>query len=369
VPPPWGIVALSSLVPGLGQYVLGFRWEAILWLLLLPAVQVFVVWVLVSPSFPGLVPVIVGVISVSALVILMLLRAYHLAPQPPDRQVNRPWLAAWLSILVPGLGQFYSGRFFAGLGFIIVVPVSWQLPGWWSLASRVLEAWAIFHAWQSGNRRFKGDGRWARPLLISVVAGGVCGATLDSLLDDGFTGRKMPSSSMAPTILGAIREGQEPGAGDRVVVDKLTYRFREPRRGEIVMFVTAEITDLPESLRGREHIKRVVGLPGERVRIQPPRLFINGRPCMVPTVLARIQEGQDGYTGYTLPATVPAPKYLATPSDELQLGPEEYFVLGDNSDHSFDSRYFGPIRRKAIVGRVTKIYWPWSRRNITFAEE
>ena len=169
------------------------------------------------------------------------------------------------------------------------------------------------------------------------------------------------TNAMAPTIRGATKLANgRTQIADRFFVDKLSYKLRAPRRGEIVIFRTDEIPDMPESLLGKYFVKRIVGLPGERVSIQPPYLYINGQRVSDPPIFETIQLAQNGYSGYVLPK-VPRPDYLGSETNSVQLGEDEYFVLGDNSRSSLDSRYWGPVRGHSIIGQVTRIYWPLDR--------
>lgn len=119
--------------------------------------------------------------------------------------------------------------------------------------------------------------------------------------------------------------------GERLLVDKVTYRLREPRRGEIVVF------GYPKEPR-RKFIKRIVGLPGDIVEIRDRTLFINGQPVA------------EEY--------IRGPMYQ--PFGPVQVPEGAYFVLGDNRNNSEDSRFrdVGPVPRKNIVGRALLVYWP-----------
>jgi len=149
-------------------------------------------------------------------------------------------------------------------------------------------------------------------------------------------------------------------AGDHVIVEKVSYWFRAPRRGEILVFRTDGIANLDA---GEIWMKRVVGLPGERVRIDPPDLLIDGRKVTEPPIFAGIASQADGYAGFQLPEASRRDTLLETVESEVLLGADEYFVLGDNATNTYDSRFWGPVPRKNIIGRVTRIYWPLDRVN------
>jgi signal peptidase I len=152
-------------------------------------------------------------------------------------------------------------------------------------------------------------------------------------------------------------------AGDHVFVDRTRWNFSRPRRGQIMVFNTTEIPTLPPKTH---YIKRLVGLPGERVSIAPPALLINGEPVMEPEGIARIVRQELGNGGYQLidrrTDSMPRSPGLRTPLDIVALKADEYFALGDNTRNSRDGRYWGPVPRANLVGPAVFVYWPVSRR-------
>ena len=136
----------------------------------------------------------------------------------------------------------------------------------------------------------------------------------------------IPSSSMESTLL----------IGDRVLVNKLSYRFGEVERGDILVFERPpQDTGNPDI---KDLIKRVVALPGETVEVRDGEVFINGQRLQEPYLHAN--------DGATVEAqTVPA---------------DHYWVMGDNRGQSKDSRFFGPISDDLIVGRAFVRIWPIS---------
>lgn len=164
-----------------------------------------------------------------------------------------------------------------------------------------------------------------------------------------------------------VREGQllwkgHTRAGDHIFVDKVSWNFRRPRRGDIMVFNTRSIPGLPE---GTHYIKRLAGLPGENLAIDPPNLLVNGKPVQEPQTIARIAQCRPGYAGYRLiglsaPARSRSP--LRTPEDSIQLRDDEFFALGDNTRNSKDGRYWGAVPRENMVGPAFLVYWPFSSR-------
>lgn len=124
-----------------------------------------------------------------------------------------------------------------------------------------------------------------------------------------------------------------------LVIDELTYRFRQPQRGDIVVF---HYPNDPKNY----FIKRVIGLPGETVEIADGKVKIYNDKYPNGIILDEQVYLDDVYTAQTRRETLKA---------------DEYFVLGDNRPSSLDSRYFGPISTKVIVGRVWVRGWPLDR--------
>lgn len=125
-----------------------------------------------------------------------------------------------------------------------------------------------------------------------------------------------------------------------LIIDEISYRFNQPQRGDIVVF------KYPKDPK-QFFIKRVVGLPGERVKIEDNKIYIDG------TILneAYLDSGAE---------TVLALRGYG----DVVLGSDEYFLLGDNRSQSLDSRSFGPVKREYIIGRTWLRGWPFNR--VTF---
>lgn len=205
--------------------------------------------------------------------------------------------------------------------------------------------------------------RWRkdiRPLLILAL---IVLSIRSSLAD----WNDVPSGSMKPTIL----------EGDRVFVNKLAYDLKvpfttwhlsqwgDPHRGDIVVFYSP--------YDGKRLVKRVIGLPGDLIELRQNRLLLNGVPVEYEPAQARaLRDLSIGDRSSRIYATEDLPgrahAVAATPANPAKrdFGPfrvpeGQYFMMGDNRDDSFDSRYYGPVPRKQILGRALAVVVSFDR--------
>lgn len=146
--------------------------------------------------------------------------------------------------------------------------------------------------------------------------------------------------------------------GDHIFVNRLIWNYRSPRRGEVMVFRTHGINH-PDIKPNEHYVKRMVGMPGERISIAPPYIKVNGSRISQPPGIARIEECAPGYHGYRLADKTGA--RIGSVDDEEALGPDEYFACGDNQRNSADSRYWGPVPHRNLIGPAFFLYWPFSR--------
>jgi signal peptidase I len=153
---------------------------------------------------------------------------------------------------------------------------------------------------------------------------------------------RIPSESMAGTLR----------PGDRVLVNRVVYRLRQPHRGDVIVF------RYPEN-RSVVFIKRVVGVPGDTLAVHNGHLLVNGHTVAEPYV--------HHTAGRTDPTTASAPMGGSTMNRPWSLArpytvpPSSYFVMGDNRTDSDDSRYWGTVPRADIIGEGFFVYWPLGR--------
>ena len=141
---------------------------------------------------------------------------------------------------------------------------------------------------------------------------------------------KIPSGSMRPTLI----------EGDRILVSKFIYHFRPPRRGDIVVF------RYPENPK-RPFIKRLVALGGETIELRDGNIFINGQLVHDAEIFRTNRYYNQGTYG--------------APHQVVRVPEGTYYVLGDNSASSHDSRWWGFVPKRLVIGEAVCIIWPPNR--------
>ncbi len=139
--------------------------------------------------------------------------------------------------------------------------------------------------------------------------------------------RFIPSGSMQPTLQ----------IDDRLIIDKVSYHFQTPKRGDIVVFSPTKILQI-EHFKD-DFIKRVIGIPGDKIEVKQGKVYRNDR-ALVENYIKEIPQYQYG------PIVVPDDRYL---------------VLGDNRNNSYDSHYWGFVPRQNFIGKASVRYWPLDR--------
>lgn len=144
---------------------------------------------------------------------------------------------------------------------------------------------------------------------------------------------RLPTAGMHPTLR----------MGDQFWMEGVSYLFRSPARGDLVVFRTGGI---PAFQTDEIYVKRLVGLPGDEVRIADGVPYINGS--------ASTHKTPDGQViRYTNMGA------FTTAASQLKVPANSYFVLGDNSANTADGRFWGPVPAKDIKGQIWFRYWPW----------
>jgi signal peptidase I len=152
-------------------------------------------------------------------------------------------------------------------------------------------------------------------------------------------------------------------AGDHIFVNKVLYNFIRPERGDIIVFDTANI-DHPQIRKDTFYIKRLAGMPGDSISINPPYLIANGETVTEPYPFKRLVTEHDaGYVGYDLAGSNDAKEPVLNDEDDVLVLDDNHFLpLGDNTRSSLDGRYFGGVEKTDLVGPAFCVYWPVSKR-------
>jgi signal peptidase I len=189
----------------------------------------------------------------------------------------------------------------------------------------------------------------------------ILGAVVVALLIKTFVVQAfyIPTGSMEPTLIGELHTDGSRSVGDRILVNKLSYRLHGVNRGDVVVFDNPDaagqdtVTAADGTPPVAELVKRVIGLPGDVVVLSGGHVSINGAPLAEPYLPAgTLTEPASGSTAWEHRCTAVDPCVVPTGS---------VWVMGDNRSHSRDSRYIGPIPEDTIIGRAFVIVWPAGR--------
>jgi signal peptidase I len=342
---PWFAVNLSWLLPGLGQIYAGkYRqgWSILVGYYLLSAIGI---WFLIDPI--GNVLVGMAILAVVLLVPLInLFDAYRTARnvnssdfESARRESKDAWLAVFLSGFIPGLGHIYLKKWIPAILFILAFILTSS--GVFSASKTVAIAClilrfiigllAVYFAYRSTPIR-----RYVPQSLVGLLIAGFLGLSVLLSAITAFTlrifvaeTRYMAAGSMLPTL----------AIDDRVVINKLIYRSHSPERGDIIIFNPTE--NLKKEGMNEAFIKRIIGIPGDRIEIKAGQVFVNNK------LLTESYIMKDSVGGQDFPTQV--------------VPPNSYLVLGDNRNNSYDSRYWGFVPRENIIGKATQRFWPINR--------
>jgi signal peptidase I len=206
------------------------------------------------------------------------------------------------------------------------------------------------------------------------------GKSLGGMFQDWIAQGHQPESSVASVSFGGpavdrrilwFPVGQTLKKGDKVVsfdiltgdllfVDRISYNFSAPKVGQGFVFKTENIhseymVDANGNQRKQYYIKRLVGQPGDTLEVKSPVLLRNGQPIQGAAAFDKNAHREDKYPGY---AAVEA----LSPGNTVTVAPHSFYAMGDNSTNSADSRYWGFVPEKDVVGRPLFIYYPLSKR-------
>ncbi|WP_321371784.1 signal peptidase I [uncultured Desulfuromusa sp.] len=183
---------------------------------------------------------------------------------------------------------------------------------------------------------------WSEALIVAVVLALIIRTFL-------FQAFKIPSGSMLDTLL----------IGDHLLVNKFIYgttipgldgrylKVRDPERGDVIVFEFPG-DEGKSFFEKRDFIKRVIGLPGDVIEVKAKQVYVNGQPFSVP---------QEKHKDQDMIPSVASPRDFSGP---VKVPEDSYFVMGDNRDFSFDSRFWGYVHKSKIKGLAFIKYWSWN---------
>ena len=279
---------------------------------------------------------------------------------------RKPWLAALLSFLCPGVGQLYNGNLRWALaafpiGIVISLVSSFYLADSFQKLLTALAIGFVFdivfavqayrEARRLGEVPLQKYQRWWAYIGFAVLLYGVPDG-YGTLYPERFLSFQIPSESMVPNLL----------IGDRLVADGWAYQNKEPQRGDVIVFKYPR----DESI---VYVKRLVGLPGDTVELKDGELFINGE--LQPQVALGAQVLQQGWAFMDYREKLGQKEHVlrrAVHSSLDNFGPvtvpsDKFFAMGDNRDRSADSRAWGFVSREQLLGRMSFIYFSWDAEN------
>jgi signal peptidase I len=355
----WVGLVLGYMIPGLAHFLSGERAAGVKWFFSIIVFEVFGFYIFVVP---GTAPLVLGVLSVIislVLWVLMIFKSYR-----PIRRIGfLGWLAVIGATVIVTAGVRLSVGVFVRPFYLPSAGMQPTVYGYhgYALSADSPEKPGIFRRLFSGSRFVE----------IRAESSGVlsnlrsCPENPSQLIFNiGSQSYQVPRFVMRQggRISDSLRPGRQVTAGDLlwsgvvtsgdyIFVSRQSYLFGHPVRGDIAAFRTDGIAGLPA---GTIFVKRIAGMPGERVKIEPPFLVVNNRKVMDPEIFRIISNKEQGYSGFQCAA-------LLSGTNEFVVGEGEYFVLGDNTGNSRDSRYWGTVPKKNIIGKVTRVYWPFTR--------
>jgi signal peptidase I len=258
------------------------------------------------------------------------------------RKSNKdPWLAVFLSKLWLGLGHIYLGKYLIGGLLILFTLLSFFFPPLF-LLSFIAAPFILYHVYSVAPIRRETANKiiWIIAILSCLLSPAI--ALLFSLLIRIYIAeaRYIPSGAMEPTLQ----------VNDRLVIDKVSYRWSNPRKGDIVLFNPT--STLRQQGFKDAFIKRIIGIPGDRIELKQGSVYVNGRRLAEPYV------ANSSPTSAEVCSMEATPAFLAEP---VTIPKDSYLVLGDNRTNSYDGRCWGLVSRSEIIGKATQRFWPLKR--------
>jgi len=364
----WLAVSLSWLVPGSGQVYACRHARGVMFIVLAGLFYVFWLASLMSTKCSIVVSLIVKLFSLIVLPALACVDAFELAKASKTNEMGTeksvskdPWLAAFLSLLLPGLGHAYIrewasfGLYLFGFGVLRMLS---QHTVYAFVALLLFRAIVCIHAYHALSVQ---EHRKMNTIIMFVVflilVGCFKGILMRWVKDTYLVGAYSFSwgGSMEPTLR----------TRDTIVVNKLAYAWNNPQVGDIVLLKMPKHVKLPKTIPRPKRppyklSKRIVAIGGEIVQVRHGKIYINGkeRTFKIWKNFGEVSRNKKKRSDST---KVGCSYLIFGIAEPYQVPKDCYFVLGDNIEDSMDSRYFGAVLKEDIIGKVVKICWPLHR--------
>ena len=265
---------------------------------------------------------------------------------------RKPWAAGLLTFFTIGLGHLYCGEinkgirlYVAGQVFVVFAYSSYLFyaPVGPAFALAFLFSYMIYciidsarYAKASGLAySLKNYNKWYVYLICWFVAGFCVHSLIQPLVKANIAqAYKIPSGAMKQTIQ----------VGDHIVANKLIYKVSSPKRGDIIIF------PFPEE-PSKVFIKRVIAIGGETIEIKNKQVYIDGKKY------------HENYKIHSDSNIIPKDIQPRDNFEPIKIPEDSLFVMGDNRDHSYDSRFWGFVKKSSAKGKATRIYWSWDKNN------
>lgn len=359
---PWLAASLSWLLPGIGHLYSGAYNRGTFLLVL--AGLIYISWIIsLLSTWTMIIPtIILNLFGFIVLPVYASWSAFRLAKRNNSEDFERertlskdPWLAAFLSVVLPGSGHIYLRKWIVGILFILglfMLAFIFRL-----LKIDALIAVLIYRAFVSVHAYIACQVHKVKPKqpLILFIIVLICLCFLNGTLLPQLEKRLVQLSgsaygtSMNPTLV----------KGDRIIVNSLTYSFNNPKPGDVITFHPPKnVSDMKAT-----PCKRIIAIGGETIQIRDGNVYVDGKERDFGFETNRnIYRDSGPPLKYFGESDNP---YLTYGIDEPYHVPEgHYFVLGDNRRYSADSRWYGAIAREKIIGKVVKICWPPRRMGV-----
>lgn len=358
---PWFYGCLSWLIPGAGQFYARRISKGLLFLLLSIGASVAKDYMLGTTRFLGLLPAAVFFIFGILVLIVATWDAVHFARKQKalPKETPDPWFPVFLSMILGLFGYVYMRKWFFVFLWMILAALSVLsmsiIHGKLSAIIIILVfcVCVIAHVYFISNKKYGQIGSKAAILFFILLISGASWSVISRYLEldhkYGVWFVEFVGPCMQPTL----------DYNERCIINSFVYTKDAPQVGDIVEIETSRVTRVPDALKSAgtiqtpNFIKRIVAGGGDIIEVNDGKIIVNGKIRKYYSYIP--SHSNNGTTRR---------KNLLAQNGPYRVPEGKFFVMGDNIDNSFDSRYFGAVPRDAIIGKVVKVYWPLSRARI-----